>query len=205
MSERTAYPLFWPAGKPQTPGHDRRTNQLFKTSFADARDECFREIHRLGGSDPVVSTNVPLKRDGRPQAVEWGKAIAGHPGVAIYFKRKGKELCFACDCWNHVQDNMHAVTLTIAALRGIARWGTGDMMEAAFAGFRAIPEKTSGLDPWEVLGLDRNIKLTEDLVKSAFRLCAKDAHPDNQETGSAEKWAQLREAHDLLMATLRTH
>lgn len=134
MTEKTAYPLYWPPGRPRA--KERFVNRAFKQSFASARDACAREVKLLGGTGLVVSTNVPLKRDG-----------LSDPGVAVYFVRGGRELCFACDRWVHVQDNMHAIALTIEALRGIARWGTGDMMEAAFRGYRAHrnrPERPGG-------------------------------------------------------------
>lgn len=62
-----AYPLQWPAGKPRTsiPARSR-----FDVTFATARDELVREIQMLGGNLPVLSTNIPLKRDGLPYAGE---------------------------------------------------------------------------------------------------------------------------------------
>jgi hypothetical protein len=48
-------------------------------------------------------------------------------------------MCFACDRWDSVADNVQAIRKTIEALRGIERWGTGDMVQRAFAGFVALP------------------------------------------------------------------
>jgi hypothetical protein len=48
-------------------------------------------------------------------------------------------MSFACDRWEKIEHNMQAIAKTIEALRGIARWGTGDMLEAAFTGFTALP------------------------------------------------------------------
>lgn len=191
MSEQTAYPLCWPLARPRCTS--RRTNNNFKASFAGARDECLLEVRRLGGSAAIISTNVPLKRDGRPQHVEWGKTIPD-PGVALYFTRKGKELCFACDRWHHVQDNMHAIALTIGALRGIERWGSGDMMEAAFAGFKALPApgQGSGINWWQVLGVPVNA--TADQVKEAYRVLAVKHHPDRG--GDRELWYRLQTAYE---------
>jgi hypothetical protein len=198
-TKRQAYPLEWPPAKQRT-AH-RKTNQSFKTGFAPARDECLREIHRLGGSEPIISTNIPLKKGTNiPYSMDWGKTIPD-PGVAVYFKRKGKELCFACDCWNHVQDNMHAITLTIEALRGISRWGTGDMMEAAFRGFTALPESTGGLTWWKVLGTAHNA--TEEQINDAYKDLARKYHPNNAGGGNAEKWMEIRQAYDQAQALFR--
>lgn len=192
MNNKTAYPLFWPLGRPRA--KSRVTNNHFKASFALARDHCMTEIRRLKGSELIISTNVPLKVDGTPYAVDWGKRIPD-PGVAVYFKRNGKELCFACDCWGHVQDNMHAIALTIAALRGIARWGTGDMMEAAFRGFAALPER-AGSNWWDTLGVPVNA--ARDQVREAYRLLAKKHHPDNASgTGDAELFRRVQSAYEV--------
>lgn len=188
MTEQTAYPLCWPDRRPRCSG--RKTNRSFKTSFAGARDECVREIKRLGGSEAIISTNIRIKRDGLPEAVDWGKVIK-EPGVAVYFKRNGKQLCFACDCWNHVQDNMHAITLTIAALRGIARWGTGDMMEAAFTGFLALPAPRQS-NWWEVLGVPVNASAEQ--VRDAYRLLVKKHHPDAG--GDADLFQRVQTAYE---------
>lgn len=128
-----AYPLEWPSGRPRTK-YKARSN--FDTPFAKARDRCLGEIRSLGGSAPIISSNMPLRLDG----LSYAKAPPFiDPAVAVYFTYKKRQICFACDRWDAVQDNMHAISLTIGALRGIARWGTGDMMEAAFTGFVALP------------------------------------------------------------------
>src|ERR1700761_4486923 len=131
-SEQTGYPLCWPETRPRIPSNQRRHGK-FKTSFGKSRDLLLKELGRLGASDFVFSSDIPRRNDGLPYADH--KPKSGDPGIAVYFTRKGKRLCFACDCYCTVDDNMHAIALTIEALRGIARWGTGDMMEAAFRGF----------------------------------------------------------------------
>ena len=187
--EKTSFPLYWPEGRPRIASSKDRT---FPVGFAEARDEALREIRLLGGSEMILSTNVPLKRDGLPQSMPLGKSLPD-PGVAVYFKRKGKELCFACDCWAHVQDNMQAIAKTISALRGIARWGTGDMMEAAFHGFRQLPESTAG--SWHrVLGVPINAGPQQ--IRDAYRGLVKKFHPDNKETGDAERFRQIQATWD---------
>ena len=194
MTPQTAYPLYWPATRPRCT--NRRANTSFKQSFAGARDECLREVSLLKGSGTIISTNIPLKRDGQPQHMEWGKTIPD-PGVAVYFTRDQRELCFACDCWRHVQDNMHAINLTIAALRGIARWGTGDMMEAAFAGFKTLPAPGggTGVKWWEVLGVPLNSP--PDAIKAAYKILAVRHHPDRG--GARELWDRLQTAYHLAL------
>lgn len=137
----------------------------------------------------IFSSDIPRRQDGLPYSNAQPKT--GDPGIAAYFTRKGKQLCFACDCYITVEDNMHAIALTIDALRGIARWGTGDMMESAFRGFAAIPERTGGASWWTILGVTINAR--PEQVKEAYRTLAKKHHPDVG--GDAEQFRAINEAY----------
>lgn len=100
-------------------GYDREISK-FKTTFARARDEVARQVDMLCGNrkaaNLVISTNIPLRKDGLPLA---NQRKLDDPGVAVYFTHKGKQMCFACDRWKTVEDNMQAVAKTIDAIRGI--------------------------------------------------------------------------------------
>lgn len=157
-------------------------------SFADARNGLLREIRLLGGTMPVLSTNVTLRRDGLPYA---GQRQPEDKGAAVYFSHKGKQMCFACDRWDKVEDNLQAISKTIEALRGIERWGTGEMVQQAFTGFVALPSDS----PWEALGLKPGAGRAE--VEAAYREKAKRCHPDAG--GSHEQMARLNAARDELM------
>jgi len=181
-----AFPLAWPPGKPRTSLPQR---SRFDVAFATARDELMREIQLLGGSLPVLSSNIPLKRDGLPYA---GQKEPDDRGVAVYFTLKKQQMCFCCDRWDKVGDNIQAIRHTIAALRGIERWGTGDMVQQAFTGFIALPAPPSS---WEVLGLKPGAGLSE--IETAYRDKAKRAHPDAG--GSHDQMARLNTARDELL------
>lgn len=116
-----AYPLAWPIGRKRTDNW-RRENARFDMSFARARDEIVRQVQLLvskyAPSTLVISTNVALRRDGLPLAAQ---RAPDDPGVAIYFVYKKRQMCFACDRWRKVEDNMQAIAKTIDALRGVAR------------------------------------------------------------------------------------
>jgi hypothetical protein len=134
-----AYPLQWPPGRKRTDSW-RRENAKFDVTFTRARDNIVAEIGRLAGRYPdpqiVISTNIALRRDGLPLA---NQRQPDDPGVAVYFLYKKRQMSFACDRWRKIEHNMQAIAKTIEALRGISRWGTGDMLEAAFTGFTALP------------------------------------------------------------------
>lgn len=187
MAETTAYPLQWPAGRKRTASY-RRARAAFSTSFAVARDNLVVEVRRLGGRNLVISTNIPLRQDGLPYA---NYRKIDDEGVAVYFTYNGKQMCFACDRWDKVEHNMHAIVKTIDALRGIARWGTGDMLEAAFTGFTALPAPGAPRTWREVLGVAADIRELS-IARAAYRVLASRHHPDKG--GSHEAMTELNAA-----------
>lgn len=144
-----AYPLSWPAGWPRS---KYPQSARFDTSFTSARDGLFREIKLLGGTHVVLSSNLSLRRDGIPLA---GQRQPSDKGVAVYFYRRGKQMAFACDRWNKIEDNIRAVAKTIEAVRGIDRWGASEMMERAFTAFEALPSPRKHAGTFSVCGVAR--------------------------------------------------
>lgn len=196
-----AYPLYWPEGRPRTPRYHRERAK-FDTSFARARDEIVRQVELMTGkyewerkrANAILSTNVPLRRDGLPLAN--GKTPED-PGVAVYFTYKDRKVCFACDRWDRVEDNMQAIVKTIDALRGISRWGTGDMMEAAFRGFVALEHAAT--EHWSTtLGCARTATRAD--VEVAYRRARSRAHPDNG--GTPEQFNAVERAWADALAVL---
>jgi hypothetical protein len=139
-------------------------------TFSKARNELIREIELLGGRLPVLSSNITLKRDGLPYA---GQKEPDDRGVAVYFTLKGQQFCFCCDRWDKAGDNIQAIRRTIAALRGIGRWGTGEMVHQAFSGFISLPSQES---PYAVLGVKPDA--TDAEIEASYRQKAKVLHPD---------------------------
>ena len=183
-----AYPLHWPPNWKRTKDPDW---SRFGTSFASARDGLITEARLLGARDLIISTNIPLRLDGLPYA---NRRMPDDPGVAVYFKLDGNNQCMPCDKWDHIEDNLHAIELTVAALRGIGRWGAKDMVNAAFKGFKALPE-TAGVGeqtPWyDVLECSPNA--STEMVKFAYKRRASKHHPDTG--GSNKAFADLQNAY----------
>ena len=186
-----AYPLYWPDGWERTPSY-RRAWSKFKSTFAVARDELITEVERLRGRyylgpSPVLSTNVGLRNDGLPYA---NQRDPDDPGVALYFVYKKHEMCFACDKYPRVWENMVAIRKTIEAIRGIERWGASDMMERAFRGFVALPSSD-----WRgVLGVETTCT---DLAvcRQAYQRRAAQTHPD-REGGDTAAFQRIAKAWD---------
>ena len=177
-----AYPLHWPAGWPRA---RHRKTAPFKVTPSQAKREMMNEIARLGTRDVIVSTDQPLNRDGSPTL----RRTWGDPGVAVYFKRKGRAVVLACDQYEQLHDNMRAIGKTIEAMRGIERWGASEMLDRAFTGFEALaaPEQW-----WQVLGLTASATAAE--IDRAYREKAKTAHPDAGGSGAA--MSRLNAARD---------
>jgi len=186
----TAYPLSWPLGKPRS---QKRKPATFQTTFATARESLANELRLMSATGVVLSTNVELRRDGKPYS---GRNPID-PGVAVYFTWREQQYAFACDCWDKVEHNLQAIRKTIEAVRGIARWGTGEMVASAFAGFKALPEQagpSSGSAWWEVLGVPSTASAT--VIEEAYKRKARLAHPDRP-GGSHELMQQLNQARAL--------
>ncbi|MDQ0082870.1 hypothetical protein J2W35_003229 [Variovorax boronicumulans] len=190
----TAYPLVWPTLRPRTADWKvERSNFDRKRTLATARDMLINEVKLLRGAGLIISSNIPLRLDGLPRS---GYAAPRDAGAAIYFKRDGQDMAFACDRWNRVEDNIYAIAKTIDALRSIARWGTGDMLKAAFTGFTALPAPiVAGMKRhWRDVLQFGNGAPTRESITSRYRILASTAHPDKG--GSTADMAELNQARD---------
>lgn len=104
---------------------------LFEVSFRVARDQLFEELRLLRATLVIVSSNIPLGKDGLPYA---SYREPEDPGVVVYFQLTKTAHVLACDRWNCVKDNLRAIGLHIAAIRGIEPWGVGSV-EQVFMGY----------------------------------------------------------------------
>lgn len=184
----TAYPLQWPAGRPRT--SYPLASKFEPTSFAVARDNLLKELKRLGASNVVLSTNVELRQDGLPYS---GRRQPDDCGVAVYFSdRKKRQMALACDRWRKIEDNLRGITKTIEALRGIERWGTGEMVDAAFTGFAALPPSPASKPWYEVLCVVSHA--STEIVREAYQNASLRHHPDRG--GSNETMALVNRAYE---------
>lgn len=189
---QSAYPLQWPAGRPRSV--NREWSRFKVTALGRVRDDLRAELDRLGARQIVVSTNRPLRNDGEFYA---NSSEPDDPAVAVYFTLKGRPMCFACDRWRKMAENIWAIVKTIEALRGIDRWGVGEAMERAFTGFEALPppEAIQGARQqswWDILGIPRESKAEE--IRARRIELAKRFHPDAGTEPSHEKMTAVNGA-----------
>lgn len=187
---REPFPLDWPEGFPRTKAGDRERSRFGvrgQVPFANARREMLAELEQLSAVNVLLTSDLPTRHDGLPYAT----SRSDDPGIAVWFllpDARGKlhERVFPCDKWRTHAENMTAIARTVEAMRGMDRWGVGQVIERAFAGFAALPSGTvppaSVVRPWrDVLGgvwpeLDMGELLV--LAKSRYRKLIADAHPD---------------------------
>ncbi len=188
-----SYPLKWPIGRPRTISYLRK-DARFDTTMGRARDELIKELKHLGATNVVISSNVATyKRGGQDIMYADQSAAKEDPGVAVYYLWKGESYSLACDRWKTVMDNLQALNKTVNAIRGINRWGTGEMMKAAFAGFKELPEpEKRDRDCWTVLGIQRTKDVS--LINFTYRGLAKMRHPDTG--GTVEAFKELNKAKE---------
>lgn len=192
MSEH-AFPLQWPLAWPRTrfPG-----SGLFKPkSIEQARVELMGELRMLRALNPVLSSNLILRKDGFPHS---GQPRPHDSAVAVYFTLGKKRVVLACDKWTKVEDNIWAIARHVNALRGQDRWGVGSI-EQAFAGYVALEERT-GPSCFEILDIGSDA--TEQQILEAYRRKARETHPDAG--GSSEAFNQVAQAKDIALATRRS-
>jgi uncharacterized protein with HEPN domain len=170
------YPLQWPMGWKRT-----QYPEMSRFSPGSVSSESYEVIHQLemlGATNIVISSNMQYKADGVPYARQQRLADTG---IAIYFKLNSNEQCIPCDKWTTLEDNLRAIAKTIEALRGIERWGAKEMVNAAFRGFKALPEtiimgEHTARAWWEILQVSPNADM--DVIEAAYKRLLHKAHPD---------------------------
>lgn len=192
MTQR--YPLSWPAGRPRTVPHHRKPGS-FKVSGAritvtGAYKRIQYELDRVGGSNPLISTNMELRVDGLPRQ---DRAPPSDPGVCLYFDLGGKPHALACDGYQSVPQNLAAIAAHLEATRAISRHGVATAAEM-FTAFVALPQPKRW---WETLGLavEPGRIITADEVRAAWRRLAEANHPDKP-GGSDAAMARINAARD---------
>lgn len=216
---RQSYPLSWPEGwkriQPsqrrrahfnrkdvqwstnQATGERRSWQQTKELSVADAVQRILRELAAMGISSDraIISTNVEPRLDGLPRS---GREPLD-PGAAVYWESGKSQRCMAIDMYDRVADNLAAIAATLAAMRAIERHGGATILDRAFLGFAALPEKAT--QHWrEVLGIQNTPTL--DLIEERFRVLAKVHHPDTGgDREEFERLVQAREAARMELAS----
>ncbi|MFC3074962.1 J domain-containing protein [Shinella pollutisoli] len=180
------YPLAWPGHIPRS---STRETGNFRTQLTGALNNVRKELQlfsRDSGktvTDVVISSNVTL-----------GETRPKDPGVAVWFRWDGMQLCIPVDRYASPEANLQAIYHVLDARRTELRHGTLALIRASFAGLSALPPPGPAARNWrEVLGFLEDDRPTERDIDVAFRRRAKTAHPDRPE-GSQDAMTELTAA-----------
>lgn len=182
------YPLQWPVGWPRTPHEDQVEGRFHDLPFGRIRHDLAKALRQLGASNPVLSANIPLKRDGEPRA---NFKVPEDPGVAVYFTLNGEQMCMASDRYWTVESNVRAIFRTIEGMRSIQRYGCSDLLNRAMAGFKALGDGTTW---WQVLELERP-PTSFEAVHKHYRTLVTKYHSD-LDPSNGDKMRQLNIARE---------
>lgn len=193
MSAISAFPLKWPDGWPRA---KNRKSSTYKVSTDAALESLLGALRLMHARNVIVSSNVPLRRDGTMYRGDHSDSRMPDPGVAVYWDgrdAKGGALprVIACDSWNTVRENVRAIGLTVEALRAIQRSGASELLERAYTGFARLPQSTGPRPWWEVLGIER--QASRHAINQRFHELARTGHPDRG--GDTARFAEITQAY----------
>lgn len=175
------------------------------------------EVHRLGATVCVIEVAVSegqIRADGLPRA----RAVPTHPGVRVSFTSVDHgPLTYACDGYSEWQANLRAVTLTLEALRAVARYGVATSGEQ-YRGWQQLPPGTAPA-PGPAMTHDEAVEAlsaagsgndvpgiphgrhpdqVREWAKKARNQAARRYHPDNGDTPDEDMWRVVTEAYAVL-------
>lgn len=189
-----AFPLWWPDGWPRA---KHRKASPYKITTDAALEELLGDLRLMGARNVIVSSNVPLRRDGTMYRGDHAEARMPDPGVAVYWdNRRSEPKVIPCDCWYTVRENVRALGMAISYLRGLDRCGAGEILDRAFQGFSRLP---AAPDCWKILGIERGT--TEQVLTRRYHELARKLHPD--QGGTDAQMAAVNQAYSDALREVR--
>lgn len=173
----------WPG-----PRDHRRKRSNFSAPWARSCQLLADELRRVKATACVLQVEIEerhFRNDGLPRA----DAPTYGPGVVLSFTHPSAgALMYPCDRYDDWRDNLHALALSLEALRAVDRYGVTKNAEQ-YRGWKALPASTDGpMDREEAArviasesgrtGQAAAILAREDLRARAIRDALKATHPD---------------------------
>lgn len=193
------------------PEKPRTRMPSFKSTYARTLERLEYELRTVGAYNIVILAgfaNHSIRNDGWPKS---GAAVM-HPAVELHVNDTlGKALSFPSDAYESYHQNLHAIMLTLDALRAVARHGVGHGGEqyTGWAQIAAPGESSSVASSVESLLLSagytdsqlpmqRDQLLTDPLFyKAVLREAKKRTHPDSN-GGSRYRFDEVLKAEQQL-------
>ena len=171
--------LCWPETKPRVA---QRRDSPFRSPGVDREQrQIEHELEKWRIRQFIISRNNQ-------------RIYAGDPAAAVWWTdKKGDLRVLSCDKYTKLGDNMHAIRLTLEAMRALERWGAYTAEQAAEGARLSLPAPESERIDWPaILGVGRDWPLAA--IEAIWRTKAEKAHPDRG--GSAENMAHINAAMD---------
>ena len=180
----------------EAPPYRLRGRSRFRSTYSQTLSLLTHELSHLRARDVILAAGyLPshIRLDGLPHA----RAEAQHPAVELHFdipptgQRPGYHACFPCATYSTWRENLHAITLSLEALRKVNRYGVTQGNEQ-YQGWMRL----AAPDPVDTLakhaGCSREKVLADP--KWAYRQAALHTHPDRPQ-GSADAFREVEHAY----------
>lgn len=189
---------YWP-GKPTPPAARRRA--AFKASYQKTLDLLEYELKVINAKDILIQVRLELsqiRNDGWPRS----SASPTSSEIIVSFLRGKDIISMPCDRFDDWEDNLHAIALSLEALRKIDRYGVTSNGQQ-YQGFKQIeaPNKEDARAGAEFFIAQAAGVRIEDVradLSTAYRGAAQRLHPDYG--GSHAEFSRLVEAKKVLEA-----
>ncbi len=162
----------WPDDGPKP----RQEIAKFKASYSKTTQLLIRELEMVGAREIVLQTgHYPrdIRRDGIPAV---NARSPRFPGVILTFKKHNAKtklydtLSFPCATYNHWEDNLRAIALSLESLRAVDRYGVTRQSEQYAGWTKRIDART---------GTEANGKVTPETAAEVLAACAGVGHQAN--------------------------
>lgn len=158
----------------------------FQSAYGKTLRDLDYELSRLRVVDVTIQAGFPadkIRLDGWP----YGKVVPEHPAVVLQFRRGADILSFSSLKYASFEENLRAITLTLAALRAVDRYGVVEGEQ--YAGFKRLAPPDLRAD---FIARYSDGSAAED-IDFIYRAAARRLHPDAG--GSHEDFVGLQAAY----------
>jgi hypothetical protein len=205
---------FRPIDRWDRPETNPRRGSPFKATHSATLELLDRELRMLRAERVVMMVDA-TERDCRLDGQLRADARLASPRVILAFDSEHGPLKYACDAFDHWQENLRAIALGLEALRRVERYGIASRGEQ-YTGWKALGSgiaMSAAMTRAEAVAVmldltsvDGVAQFSEDdlddrgtpgaFLEDAWRHGSKQWHPDLD--GDGEKFYLLTRAHDVL-------